>query len=235
MAKATLYPFCKNELPISGFCGFCGKPIFKGSGTLMYMEKYHCAEVSITMTDKYIMLSNNTPYGMGTVGAMSFGLIGGVIGALADTAYSVAKKTYAGFYDLREIECVYYPYPLKRRKTERVVRIVNRDKSDFILMLFKKEAINFTNALRQNGICVIDASNQPVNTVCCQLPFIDRKTFDKRICHSAGSFVKLLKRQYVAAPIVLPKFDGINRRSCPKCGQPAEDGSVFCTYCGTRL
>ncbi len=238
MRKLSVCSFCKNEIINGNKCNHCGEILFSGTGNLFYSEKAYSVNAVFLLTEKYLLISSNAGGVFGAIGAGSFGVVGAVVGSLADAAFSVAKnKTNPyGFYDLNEIKQVFYPYPLKRLKKECTFRIENLDGSDMVLTLDKKEAIKFAEILNNLGIGIQNSESQIPGKVYCQKPFITAKTYNNRVANSAGSFVRLMKHQFIAPAIASTQYKSSPlNKVCSNCGEKLSDGFNFCTQCGNKI
>lgn len=201
--KVKKCEYCGNELGENGVCKVCGQALFSELGAFYFgqsrRENYTNTEIVLT-SNGYLIVKKSGSGAGAAAGAASFGALGAVVGGLADAAMNHANPR--GFYDLTEISVVENPYPMKGYKPERVFRFVSRDGRDFLLGFRKKPAERFAEALKQVGIRTTDMSSKEKAKTACHNPLVDKKTFDKRVCASAGRFIELKNDQFIAESIV---------------------------------
>ncbi|MCD8006357.1 MAG: hypothetical protein LUF29_05215 [Oscillospiraceae bacterium] len=201
--KIKTCQYCGSVLQENGVCRACGNTAFFGIGCFYYgMRKskgYNNTE--LVLTSNCYLIAKKGSNGAGTgVGMASFGVLGAVVGGLADSA--VSSLSPHGFYDLTEVSVVQHPYPLKGKKPERVFRFICHDGRDFVLSFGKKSAMQFEVALSQLGIYMTDMKNEPATKICCQNPLVDKKTFDKHVCASMANRIELKNGQFPTSPIL---------------------------------
>ncbi len=222
MSKTQFCNFCHNPIAENATCVHCGPSIFSEYGVLYYAATFSHVDITFALTSKYLVLKSNAT----DMVAASFGLVG----ALVSTAMQNSDKN-VGFYDLKEIKYVVHPCPLKWNKAECIFRFVNQDDTDFIIALNKKAATNFSNALISVGVTLQDASMQQADGICCHKPCVNKKTFNTRVAHSAGSFVQMTKEQFV-----VPEMENVGvtfaQNWCSRCGAMLFSKARFCTKCG---
>ena len=107
-----------------------------------------------------------------------------------------------GFYDLKEIEKVIYPYRNSKFKKNNALKIVNKDGSDMIIkQVIGAVSMDKLAACFQAGGVKIDSSCTDYGKVFCSKPFVDKKTMGARICPSALGFVKPVKGNFAAESV----------------------------------
>lgn len=245
--------YCKSAELIGATCPNCGRILCNFQECHIISGTKASTELArITITDKYMILYVR---GTGkTVAAASFG----VLGALAANALSSGNRY--GFYDLKEIEKVVYPYRNSKFKKDNALKIVNKDGSDMII----KQVIGAVS-MDKLAVCFkaggvpIDSSGTDYGKVFCNKPFVDKKTMAARICPSAVGFVKPVKGNFAAesvggavesapAPTPTPvqpvnvepvqasstQQDAPAFKFCFKCGNKIGADDLFCAKCGTR-
>ena len=197
--------FCKTEGQKTGTCVYCGTVHYTAGVTFIYgqteKDSYGC---EFRLTNKYLIvrdLSNAEMAGNATAAA-AFGLIG----AFVATAVNSVRKKHYGFYDLRDIQKVIYPYHTKSLKKDTAFKFINKDGSDFILNfnlngLFSGNAAKkFADLLVKVGVFIENGAGMKY-PFCCMKPFVNKATFATRVCQSASMFVKMTNEQFIATPI----------------------------------
>lgn len=187
--------YCKSAELIGNTCPNCGRILCNFEECHIISGTNAAFELArITVTDKYMMLYVR---GAGkTFAAASFGLLG----ALAAEALSSGNRY--GFYDLKEIEKVIYPYINSKFKKDTALKIVNKDGSDMIIrqVIGAVKMDKIAACFKAAGVFV-DSSRTDYGKVFCLKPFVDKKTMASRICPSAASFVKPVKGNFLAASV----------------------------------
>lgn len=187
--------FCKAAEIVAGSCPNCGRILCNFQECHIISGTKPSTELArISLTDKYMMLYIR---GAGkTVASASFGLLG----ALAAEALSSGNRY--GFYDLKEIEKVIYPYRNSKFKKDNALKIVNKDGSDMIIkQVIGAVSMDKIAACFKAGGVTIDSSCKDYGKVFCAKPFVDKKTMAARICPSAISFVKPVKGNFPAESV----------------------------------
>ena len=187
--------YCKSAEVVRGTCPNCGSVLCNSQECHIISGTNSAFELArITLTDKYMMLYVRSKGK--TIVAANFGLLG----LLAAEALSSGNRY--GFYDLKEIEKVIYPYRNRKFKKDNALKIVNKDGSDMIIkhVLGAISMDKLAACFKAAGIA-IDSSCIDYGKVFCARPFVDKKTIAARICPSAAGFVKPVKGNF-AAPSV---------------------------------
>ncbi len=187
--------FCKSAELVAGTCPNCGRILCNFQECHIISGANPSFELArISITDKYMMLYIK---GTGkTVAAASFGLLG----ALAAEALSSGNRY--GFYDLKEIQKVIYPYRNSKFKKDNALKIVNKDGSDMIIkQVVGAVSMDKIAACFKAGGVAIDSSCADHGKLFCAKPFVDKKTMAARICPSAVSFVKPVKGNFPAESV----------------------------------
>ena len=122
--------FCKAAEIVAGTCPNCGRILCNFQECHIISGTKPSTELArISITDKYMMLYIR---GAGkTVASASFGLLG----ALAAEALSSGNRY--GFYDLKEIEKVIYPYRNSKFKKDNALKIVNKEGNEKYFYCYK--------------------------------------------------------------------------------------------------
>ena len=187
--------FCKAAELVGGTCPNCGRILCNFEECHIISGTNASTELArISITDKYMMLYIR---GAGrTIATASFGLVG----ALASEVLSSGNRY--GFYDLKELEKVIYPYRNSKFKKDNALKIVNKDGSDMIIkQVIGAVGMNKLAACFKAAGVSIDSSCTDYGKVFCNKPFVDKKTMAARICPSALSFVKPVKGNFAAEAI----------------------------------
>ncbi len=173
--------FCKNEYHGGDFCPNCGG-VYAYLNNISFVygtDPTQATPTDIYITDKYIIAYN-----------------------LAAAPYYNGNNVY-GYYDLKEIHKVIYPYYTRKYKKATAIKVINRDYTDFILAdLHPQNAAEIVNLLASLGVTVEDGSGVTYEDTYCQYPFVTYDTYGARICASASAFVCLNEMQYVFPPVV---------------------------------
>lgn len=195
--------YCGSASKISP-CEKCGKGLFYfESGALFCSQNAEKGRngCEIVLTDKYLILRRGS-FGNDMMNGMS--MTGGLLGGLLFGALSAKKEKSMphGYYDLKEIEKVIYPYVNNKLKPDVALKIINKDSTDLVISINKRLTKMLADAMAGTGIPVTDGSNEQNGDVYCYKPFVTLDNISLRVCASAGSFVTLNKDQFIAAPIV---------------------------------
>lgn len=212
--------FCKNMLQPKSACPCCGTVISSATATFIYGQSDKASSgCAINVTNKFLIIRSVSKSELASMtGAASMGLIGAVIG---EAINSSIKKVYA-YYDLTEIQKVIYPYHNYKLKKDTAIKFVNRDGTDFIIVLnmnglfSPKAARNFVNGLMKVGLQVEDGSAVNHGYEFCSHPFVNESTFSTRVCSSAATFVQHGQKQFIAPVISNNQFSN----SAPQGYQP---------------
>ncbi len=203
--------YCKTMGQKTETCVHCGAHVFGGAATFIFGPSRKDSEgCNFSLTRNYLIVRAVSKGSM--VGSTAAAAAGGLVGALVASAVDAAKEKSFGFYDLREIQTVIYPYHAKGLKKDLAFRFINRDGSDFVLlfdlngMFCKKTAQNFAKALSQVGLQPV-AGDPAESPCCCCRPFLDKTTFGNRLCVSAAAFMPqaAAQRAQNAPPMAAPK------------------------------
>ncbi len=186
----NLCAFCKNPEPSKGHCPNCGSLLFNVSAAIVYGKSFddRCS-CDLTVTDKYLIIL-------------------AIPSAKNASREAKKKKSFFGFYDLREIRKIVYPYYTPSFRKPVAFKIVHLDGSDLIVWVNAsglrnvKTARDFVGYFGKAGVTVEDGSREYHEGAYCEHPFVDAQTLGTRVCASAASFVKLCEEQYTASPIV---------------------------------
>lgn len=195
---------CKTEGETAGKCSKCGNSYFNGVADFIYgkIEK-ESTGCECILTNKYLIVRHISRKEM--LGSTTAVAAGGLLGAAVAGAVQKARKFTYGFYDLKEIDKVVYPFNAKGIKTDTAFKFILKDGSDFILhfdlngMFCKKVAKNFLKSLETAGIKAEQGSSEK-QPQCCQKPFVNKENFFLHVAHSAGKFVQLAEGQFIAPP-----------------------------------
>lgn len=230
--------FCKTEGQKTGSCAYCGTVSCAASVTFIYGQAERESYGSeVRLTEKYLIVRSVSQAEM--VGNVGAGAVFGLVGALAATAVDTSRKKSYGFYDLKDLQKVIYPYHTNFIRKDTAIKFVNKDGSDFVLNFSGKTAGKFVNALLNVGVFVENGASV-IYPVCCMKPFVNQATFAARVCQSAATFVQMTEQQFIAPPISAtnvplnhPQIS--NQMVCPFCGTVSENSAKFCTRCGSPL
>ncbi len=235
--------FCKSADTFAGICPNCGKYLFGNEKCRVISGITASSELAtISLTNKYMFLNARST--AEKVATSTLGLLGIFLYAI------FRPHNRYGFYDLREIERVIYPYRNKKLKNNMALKIVNKDGSDMIIKQVRGGIdMNRLVTYFQKAGVKIDSSCVEYGNVFCAAPFVDKKTMARRICPSAAGFVRQVKGNFVAKPICgvekstqtqfnIWKAETSTReqigKKCYKCGAKLASDDLFCGKCGSR-
>ncbi|MCC8029666.1 MAG: hypothetical protein LIO75_07730 [Lachnospiraceae bacterium] len=197
--KLTKCKYCGNQMEKHAVCPYCGMVLdVENSAVLIYGSSLKDrVEVSVILTERYIIVRKQMNSAV-QAGMRQFGLVG----SLVAEGINSAKAKPCGFYDLREVYSVIYPYRAKGIRKNTGMKFINVDNSEFILTFQnKKIARKMCGYFQQIGIWVYYAEDQRFDKIYCQKMFVNRETCDKRICYSAGGFVQRSEGVYISMPL----------------------------------
>ena len=134
--------FCKNKEQKNGECVYCGNTYLGGEADVLFgmthKEKVPCR---FSITNKYLIIM-----GIGAGELLGKGAAFGAFGILGEALAEKAIKhdNVHGFYDLREIAKIIFPYQCPKIKHKRAMKIINADGTDFILDLTRSGMLTST-------------------------------------------------------------------------------------------
>ncbi len=249
---------CGKSIQKQNICPNCGTTVYSAIGKIICgptAKDMSCC--SITVTDKYIIVSRMSK---GEVRAKKYSAgVGGLLGYfLVDAALS--KQRNCGYYPLSNIAKGISPYLATGIKKKNCIKIINKDGSDFILMVdmpsfsdsvwkaFKKTVA----AIQQRIPLVEDGNGKNFGSVICAKPYVTLENFDRvkpGYTPTANQTYTAQKTQSQAAPktapakavndpvIVTPPpaVTTISGRKCNHCGANVAEESKFCNQCGGKI
>ena len=212
MAKC---PYCKQELAEKkSDCPNCGKVLSNPEGAIFFGKtRREQADVEVVLTEKFLLLrklSKALTYGAATVDA-NFG----IAGSLASSAMSAAAKRIYGYFDLREISRIVYPFINKWAKKPVALRVVMQNGGDFVLLFPKDVTQALAERLSSLGIPCENGQMHDAGEQYCLSPFLTKDSFHQRIAESAKGFVTPGKEQYFT-----PLLTGGTQEPIPPVPQP---------------
>lgn len=240
--------YCKGVNADKSGCPNCGRYLRRFDEVQIISGTNSATEIArLSMTDKYMMI-HRTSGGEKTIAA-SFGLIGSL------AASALSSGTLYGFYDLKEMEKVIFPYHNKKFKKNNALKIVNKDGSDLIIksVIGAVGMDKIAECFAACGVFVQDGTNMDFGKDFCVRPFVDKKTMGSRICPSAVPFVKPVRGNFYAesvsgvlntapksAPVEVkvaeePKPISVETVPAHKEETVTEPTFKFCYNCGKRL
>ncbi len=194
---------CKNDNQTTNACAYCGSYVLSGNGSFVFGNNMQ-ASVPCTyyFTNRYLIIGaySAKEQQKKAIAGVAFG----AIGMLASEAVGARKTEPYGFYDLRECAQVIFPCCVKGAEKVLAVRFINRDGTDFALAFTdrqpKKQGLDLLlQTFQQTGMQVV--SEPVVYNSFCVNPLVDSNTYNRRICYSAGGFVRRLPEQFIAPQI----------------------------------
>lgn len=233
--------FCKNKEQKNGKCVYCGNTYLGGEADVLFgmthKEKVPCR---FSITNKYLIIM-----GIGAGELLGKGAAFGAFGILGEALAEKAMKhdNVHGFYDLREIAKIIFPYQCPKIKHKRAMKIINADGTDFILDLTRSGMLTSTSqkvvtTLAALGVYVESGENRVFEQYCVR-PFINGETLSLHVCNSAARFVQMKAGQFVAPPKAQPQVQPQARMPakvfCAYCGKQQGSENKFCVYCGKPM
>lgn len=214
--KMSICNSCKNPLEKGASCSHCGQLLLNAPAMFVYGQtaKDACGCIA-NLTDRYLIVqkqsAKKTVAGDILTIFQETTFLGLIPDLLIDGARHAAKKAaklFYGFYDLKEIDHVVFPYRNNAFQNDSALKIMNADGSDFILhfsihgnALNERNAKAFADCFAKAGVRVVDGSSQQLGDLFCAHPFVDANTFGTRVCPSAAAFVQMTANQFIAPAI----------------------------------
>lgn len=194
---------CKNPAISEDECPYCGKTLGTFKAKLIYgYTKKESVGCELKFTDKYLAVKTLTKASsaLNSVAVASLG---------AATFTTKNSKTitndFFAFYDYNEMQKIVYPFECKQIKNEAAMKIVNKDGTDFVVILEFHGVLGMMMVIAlvsslENNICIEDGSKKRDENVCFK-PFLNPEIAGRRVCPSAATFVKMTDQQFIAQPI----------------------------------
>ena len=250
--KTYYCEFCKAEIAAPGKCPVCGNFVIRGAATFVYgrtsKDAYTC---ELGLTDTYLIVKKRSKSSM--IAQTTAAGFGGIVGeAIYISAQSKLAKD-RGYYPITNIKQVIYPYKNKKYKGVLAAKIINKDDTDFILVmnlngvLSEKSAKLFFGKFSTVGVPVIDGSHVNYGDVFCSHPFVNEDTFGVYRDIGATAPVTVPPTNTVSVPVQpvvnaavpvvspAPPTNPVAPRFCAQCGSPLSPNDRFCGRCGSPI
>ncbi len=245
---------CGQSIQKQNVCPNCGTTVYSAIGKIICgptAKDMSCC--SIAVTDKYIIVSrmSKSEANAKKTGAAAFGLLGYLI---ADATTS--KERNSGYYALGNIAKGIFPYLATGIKKKNAIKLINKDGSDFILIVDQpgfvdsvwKALKKTVDAIRSQIPLVEDGHGKNFGDVVCAKPFVTIENFDKiksvTINASAAPSTDTAdkpqaKAEHANNPVIITPPPASNAspstEKCANCGAAISADSKFCNQCGQKI
>lgn len=191
---------CKTAEIKNNTCPNCGKFIFTETEVdLILSNSNRRTTVRISCSDRYMIIHKAKHFEKSNNG---LGIIGGaVVSAVVLTAKD-GKMPY-GFYGLHEMQKVIFPYKNRKLKKDRAIKIIFRDGSDMILVLWRDMLPKLRDLFENQGIEIVDGTNLDHGDTYCIKPLVNDDTVGVRVCADIAPHIKMMKGNFIA-PLMVP-------------------------------
>ncbi len=223
--------YCKQETAKNKVCPNCGTTIYSATGKIICGPTAEdMSFCGIFLTDKYIILHRKTK---GEVMAKRTSGSFGLLGMLAVDAATTKDRAH-GYYAYSDIQKVIFPYMASGLKKKNAIKIINRDGSDFILIVDQpgewdsvgKALKKTVEGIRARVPMMEDGTGKNYGNVICAKPYVTVGNFD------------IVRPNYTAPqPTPQPTPQGLcfEQYQCGQCGALMSLESKFCMKCGAKL
>ncbi len=248
---------CRQSIQKQNVCPNCGTTVYSAIGKIICgptAKDMSCC--SITVTDKYIIVSRMSK---GEANAKRTGGAFGLLGYLVADA-AVTKERSCGYYSLNNIAKGIFPYLATGIKKKNAIKLINKDGSDFILIVDQPgfvdsvwKALKKTVAAIQQRIPLVeDGNGRNFGSVICAKPYVTLENFDRvkpgrtpanNQTYTAPSpqpqeAPKAAPTKPVNNPVIItppPAVTTTSGRKCNHCGANITEESKFCNQCGGKI